>query len=39
MKMEISVLPACAGEVTQVLCTEGKPVQAGDPLVIIKHDT
>ena len=36
MKMEISVFPSLAGEVTQVLCTEGKPVQAGDPLVVIK---
>lgn len=38
MKMEISVLPAEAGEITQILCTEGKPVQAGDPLVVIKPD-
>lgn len=36
MKMEISVFPCVAGEVTQVLCTEGKPVQAGDPLIVIK---
>jgi len=36
MKMEISVFPTVAGEVTQVLCAEGKPVQAGDPLVVIK---
>jgi urea carboxylase len=36
MKMEISVFATSAGEVTQVLCTEGKPVQAGDPLVVIK---
>ncbi|MFT3870421.1 MAG: urea carboxylase [Nibricoccus sp.] len=36
MKMEISVFATGAGEVTQVLCAEGKPVQAGDPLVVIK---
>ena len=36
MKMEISVFPSVSGEVTQVLCTEGKPVQAGDPLIVIK---
>jgi len=35
MKMEISVFPTVAGEVTQVLCAEGKPVQAGDPLIVI----
>ncbi len=36
MKMEISVLPTGTCEVTEVLCAEGKPVQAGDPLVIVK---
>lgn len=36
MKMEISVFATGEGEVTQVLCAEGKPVQAGDPLVVIK---
>jgi urea carboxylase len=36
MKMEISVFPTAAGEVTQILCAEGKPVQAGDPLIIMK---
>jgi len=39
MKMEISVFPTADGEVTQVLCAEGKPVQAGDPLVVIKSAT
>ena len=36
MKMEISVFPTADSEVTQILCAEGKPVQAGDPLVVIK---
>ena len=36
MKMEISVLATEPGTVTQVLCAEGKPVQAGDALVVIK---
>jgi urea carboxylase len=36
MKMEISVMPTGTCEVTEVLCAEGKPVQAGDPLVIVK---
>ncbi len=36
MKMEISVLATEGGTVTQVLCAEGKPVQAGDPLVVIE---
>jgi len=39
MKMEISVFPSVTGEVTQVLCSEGKPVQAGDPLIVIKPVT
>ncbi|HQF37988.1 MAG TPA: urea carboxylase [Opitutaceae bacterium] len=36
MKMEISVLATEGGTVTQVLCAEGKPVQAGDALVVIE---
>ncbi len=36
MKMEISVLPTEDCEVTEVLCAEGRPVQAGDALVIVK---
>jgi urea carboxylase len=35
MKMEISVMPTGTCEVTEVICAEGKPVQAGDPLVIV----
>jgi urea carboxylase len=38
MKMEIAVHATEAGTVTDVLCTEGKPVQAGDVLAIIKSD-
>ena len=36
MKMEISIFPTEVCEVTEVLCAEGRPVQAGDPLVIVK---
>ena len=36
MKMEISVHSTTPGEVTEILCTEGRPVQAGDTLAIIK---
>ncbi len=39
MKMEISVMPTGTCEVTEVVCTEGRPVQAGDPLVIVKPVT
>jgi urea carboxylase len=38
MKMEISVFASEPGEVTEVLCAEGRPVQAGDPLVVIKSN-
>ncbi|HEY9155870.1 MAG TPA: urea carboxylase, partial [Opitutaceae bacterium] len=38
MKMEISVFSSTAGEVVEIACAEGKPVQAGEPLVIIKAD-
>jgi len=38
MKMEISVFSSTAGEVVEIACVEGKPVQAGEPLVIIKAD-
>ncbi|HEY8995223.1 MAG TPA: urea carboxylase, partial [Lacunisphaera sp.] len=36
MKMEISVHPTETCAVTEVLCAEGRPVQAGDALVIVK---
>jgi urea carboxylase len=38
MKMEISVFSSAAGEVVEIACAEGKPVQAGEPLVVIKTD-
>jgi urea carboxylase len=36
MKMEISVVAQEAATVTEVLCAEGRPVQAGDVLAIVK---
>ncbi|HKB56438.1 MAG TPA: urea carboxylase [Lacunisphaera sp.] len=36
MKMEISVFSNVPGEVTEVVCVEGRPVQAGDTLAVIK---
>jgi urea carboxylase len=36
MKMEISVLSTEPGEVVEIRCTEGKPVNAGDILAIIR---
>jgi urea carboxylase len=36
MKMEISVLSTEPGEVIEIRCTEGKPVNAGDILAIIR---
>ena len=38
MKMEISVHAQESATVTEVLCAEGKPVQAGDVLAILKTD-
>ena len=38
MKMEIAVHATEAGRLTEVFCTEGKPVQAGDVLAIIKPE-
>lgn len=38
MKMEISVFNTSAGVVTEILCAEGGPVQAGDTLLVIKPD-
>jgi urea carboxylase len=35
MKMEISVTATCAGKVTQILCSEGMTVTAGQNLIII----
>ncbi|PTY06972.1 urea carboxylase [Opitutaceae bacterium EW11] len=35
MKMEITVPSASSGTVAEVLCAEGRPVQAGEPLVVL----
>lgn len=37
MKMEISVIATCAGTVTQILCSEGMTVTAGQNLIIISE--
>ncbi|HWA27157.1 MAG TPA: urea carboxylase [Lacunisphaera sp.] len=36
MKMEIAVHPTESCEVTEVICAEGRPVQAGDALVVVR---
>ncbi|ATC65315.1 urea carboxylase [Nibricoccus aquaticus] len=36
MKMEISVLSTEPGEIVEIRCTEGKPVNAGDIIAIIR---
>jgi urea carboxylase len=36
MKMEISVIATEPGEVTEVVCAEGRPVQAGESLVVFR---
>ncbi len=38
MKMEISVFSRSAGTVAEIRCAEGRPVQAGETLVVIKSD-
>jgi urea carboxylase len=37
MKMEITVLAPVDGLVGEILCTEGKPVTAGQPLLILRN--
>jgi len=37
MKMEIAVTATCAGTVTQILCTEGMTVSAGQNLLVISE--
>jgi urea carboxylase len=37
MKMEISVIATCAGTVTQILCSEGMTVTAGQNLIVISE--
>ncbi len=37
MKMEIAVTANCSGKVSQVLCTAGGAVAAGQPLIVLKE--
>jgi urea carboxylase len=37
MKMEVTVEAPCAGTVAEVLCREGKPVSAGQAVVILRE--
>ena len=37
MKMEVTVEAPCAGTVIDVLCREGKPVSAGQPVVVLRE--
>jgi urea carboxylase len=36
MKMEVGVPAPCAGRVERVLCSEGQPVSAGQPLLLLR---
>jgi urea carboxylase len=38
MKMEIAVIANTAGKVTQILCSEGVPVSAGQNLMVIAEE-
>jgi len=38
MKMEVTVEAPVAGTVLEVLCREGKPVNAGQAVVVMKED-
>ncbi len=38
MKMEISVIATCNGKVTQILCSEGMAVMAGQNLIVISEE-
>ncbi len=38
MKMEISILSPASGVLAELRCQEGKPVQAGDSVAILKED-
>ena len=37
MKMEISVFAPSDGAIEDILCSEGKPVTAGQPLIVLRH--
>jgi urea carboxylase len=38
MKMELSVIAPAGGTVTAIRCVPGKPVNAGDPLIVLAED-
>ena len=38
MKMELSVIAPASGIVTAIRCAPGKPVNAGDPLIVLAED-
>jgi biotin carboxyl carrier protein len=38
MKMEVTVEAPCAGTVIDVLCREGRPVSAGQAVVVLRDD-
>jgi len=38
MKMELSVIAPASGTVTAIRCVPGKPVNAGDPLIVLAED-
>ncbi|MCW2573926.1 MAG: urea carboxylase, partial [Frankiales bacterium] len=38
MKMEVSVLAPQAGRVVRLLCADGQPVSAGQPLVLLREE-
>ena len=37
MKMEITIPSPCDGIVTELRCTEGRPVQSGDSIILLKE--
>jgi urea carboxylase len=38
MKMELSVIAPASGTVVAIRCVPGKPVNAGDPLIVLAED-
>ena len=38
MKMELSVIAPASGTVAGIRCVPGKPVNAGDPLIVLAED-
>jgi urea carboxylase len=39
MKMEITLSAPCAGVLTALRCSEGRPVQAGDAVAMLREET